>query len=505
MSNNTYESDLPFDRLDSRRRRELAFKQYQERLHIPTEALQKLTDAFIEQLELGLREKQRSSLLMLPTMVDVLPQGQERGEYYSIDSGGKNIRLLYTRLGKDKHTVEEEKVEVSRVPVELHKVPVEELFDYIAKRMISWSETQGCAIAERQRPVLGFCCSFPVDHHALDAGSLIQWSKGFENPGGVGADPAKLLREAFQRQGVPRVHINALLNDTVATLAAARYLDGPDAIGSVIMGTGTNACYIEQLGNITKWMPRYRARTPDMVVNIEWPGFAAPELPVLEEDRALDAESNNPGQQQFEKMTAGLYTGDIARRLLLSLAEDGELFSGAVPERLRRMGAFTTTLMNLAAEDATPDLARVGAVLEEAFGLPAVQTKPDIRREVRQVCVLVRERSARLIAAMIAGILRHLHRDRPRTAGGELPRTVVAVDGGVFVRHADYRAEVLAGVRDILGDAVADRFSLKVVEAGSPFGAACVAAAADSYMRVAGGSLNFRPPVHKLPAVGQSR
>lgn len=42
---------------------------------------------------------------MLPTMVDVLPQGQEHGEYYSIDSGGTNIRLLYTRLGKEKHTV----------------------------------------------------------------------------------------------------------------------------------------------------------------------------------------------------------------------------------------------------------------------------------------------------------------------------------------------------------------------------------------------------------------
>ena len=36
---------------------------------------------------------------------------------------------------------------------------------------------------------------------------------------------------------------------------------------------GTNACYIEQLGRITKWLPHYRPRTPDMVVNIEWPGF----------------------------------------------------------------------------------------------------------------------------------------------------------------------------------------------------------------------------------------
>jgi hexokinase len=83
---------------------------------------------------------------------------------------------------------------------------------------------------------------------------------------------------------------------------------------------GTNACYIEQLGRITKWLPQYRPRTPDMVVNIEWPGFAAPQLPMLPEDAALDAESNNPGQQLFEKLTAGLYMGDIARRIILRCA-----------------------------------------------------------------------------------------------------------------------------------------------------------------------------------------
>ena len=71
-----------------------------------------------------------------------------------------------------------------------------------------------------------------------------------------------------------------------------------------------------------------------------------------------------------------------------------------------------------------------------------------------------RQASPDILGLCELNLLRTLR--RPRTAGGELPRTVVAVDGGVFVRHADYRAEVLAGVRDILGDAVADRFSLKV-------------------------------------------
>ena len=43
----------------------------------------------------------------------------------------------------------------------------------------------------------------------------------------------------------------------------------------------------------------------------------ATELPVLDEDRQLDADSCNSGEQQFEKLTAGLYMGDIARRIML--------------------------------------------------------------------------------------------------------------------------------------------------------------------------------------------
>ncbi len=46
-------------------------------------------------------------------------------------------------------------------------------------------------------------CSLGVQSsllHDTFAGLLIQWTKGFENPGGVGQDPAKLLREAFDRQ-----------------------------------------------------------------------------------------------------------------------------------------------------------------------------------------------------------------------------------------------------------------------------------------------------------------
>ena len=70
---------------------------------------------------------------------------------------------------------------------------------------------------------------------------------------------------------------------------------------------------------------------------------------------------------------------------------------------------------------------------------------------------MVTVRSARLVAAAVCGIIRHLGRDQGDPAGGAPPRTCIAVDGGIFVRYGFYRELLKQGVRDILGDAVADQ------------------------------------------------
>ena len=49
----------------------------------------------------------------------------------------------------------------------------------------------------------------------------------------------------------------------------------------------------------------------------EWADYTSEELPWLQEDRELDSESHVPGEHHFEKMTSGLYMGDIARRIIL--------------------------------------------------------------------------------------------------------------------------------------------------------------------------------------------
>lgn len=42
------------------------------------------------------------------------------------------------------------------------------------------------------------------------------------------------------------------VNDTVGTLAGGRYWNNEVMI-AVILGTGTNACYVERAENISKW------------------------------------------------------------------------------------------------------------------------------------------------------------------------------------------------------------------------------------------------------------
>ena len=95
----------------------------------------------------------------------------------------------------------------------------------------------------------------------------------------------------------------SLVNDTVATLAACRYQDQDTMIG-VILGTGSNGAYVERaerVHNAVKKLPK----GAHMIVNCEWGNLTTNAMPRIDEDRAIDAESVNPDNQHFEKMTAG--------------------------------------------------------------------------------------------------------------------------------------------------------------------------------------------------------
>ena len=111
----------------------------------------------------------------------------------------------------------------------------------------------------------------------------------------------------------------SLVNDTVATLAACRYQD-KDSMMGVILGTGCNGAYVEtseHVHNTTKQLPQ----GTEMIINCEWGNFSSEALPMIDEDKCIDAASENPENQHFEKMTAGMVSVYTYRHNRQALAE----------------------------------------------------------------------------------------------------------------------------------------------------------------------------------------
>ncbi len=74
--------------------------------------------------------------------------------------------------------------------------------------------------------------------------------------------------------------VAALINDSVGTLAGGCYMDSDTKIG-IILGTGTNACYVEQASNISALGKKngHGQQRPLMAINTEWGNFDASSMP----------------------------------------------------------------------------------------------------------------------------------------------------------------------------------------------------------------------------------
>jgi hexokinase len=67
------------------------------------------------------------------------------------------------------------------IPPEVYTGPGTGLFDFLARELAAFMTTHGGCSASRagRLPVVGFCFSFPMNQTAIDAGVLLDWTKGF--------------------------------------------------------------------------------------------------------------------------------------------------------------------------------------------------------------------------------------------------------------------------------------------------------------------------------------
>mmetsp|Transcript_33890 Transcript_33890/g.80738 ORF Transcript_33890/g.80738 Transcript_33890/m.80738 type:complete len:447 (-) Transcript_33890:139-1479(-) len=427
-----------------------------------------LADALKEKMVLGLAGGE-SDLKMLPTYVTSFPTGKESGHFLALDLGGTNFRVLSVRI--DPSTPEVTHVKFKKFSLETKHMQgtADVLFTFLADCIsAAVLEFEG-ALPPAAAPLhLGFTFSFPVEQTALNHGTLIRWTKGFNASGVEGADVVALLQKALKEQDV-HVIVDALANDTVGTLMTIATKQPKAAVG-VILGTGTNACYVEKIEKIGKWKGGAVA-SGEMCINMEWGNFGALEssrahLPITPCDAAMDAASLNAGQQILEKIIGGMYMGELGALFFNAVADGGGALAG-VSQRIAP-GKLTTELMATFHSEETPmDGKAVAEVLRGELGVEGA-TDAD-GAVLQEACRVVAKRAARVAASAVAAIVEH--------AGRVGQETVVGIDGSVFKLYPGFKQEMEQTLQDLL-EANARCVKLEMSEDGSGLGAAIIAATA---------------------------
>lgn len=285
----------------------------------------------------GLRGE-ASSLRMLPTYVRATPDGTERGDFLALDLGGTNFRVLLVRVTEGGVKITSQ---VYSIPEYVAQGSGQQLFDHIVDCIVDFQQKQGLS---GQSLPLGFTFSFPCRQLGLDQGILLNWTKGFNASDCEGQDVVCLLREAIGRRQAVELNVVAIVNDTVGTMMSCGYEDSRCEVG-LIVGTGTNACYMEELQNVAA----VAGDSGHMCINMEWGAFGDDgSLDLLRTcfDANVDQASINPGKQSFEKMISGMYLGEIVRHILLHLTSLGVLFRGQQTQRLQTRDIFKTKFLS---------------------------------------------------------------------------------------------------------------------------------------------------------------
>jgi len=359
--------------------------------------LDALVADLIAEMETGLAGR-ASSLAMIPTWlapVEHIPSGEP---VLAIDAGGTNFRAALVSFGPEGPAVEG--FRSAAMPGASGEIGREAFFDALAGHVADLAARTGR---------IGFCFSYPLEILPDREGRLIHFTKEIRAPGVEGTLVGAGLRDALARAGVRGARTTVLLNDTTATLLAGRSAAEDarayDGYVGYILGTGTNAAYLERT------IPKAPGAAEQIVV-LESGGFAIRGRGDL--DEAFDRTTKDPGSYTCEKMHSGGYLGGLAFTVLQAAAREG-LFSGPGASALESIGT-------LGARDLSEFLSRPFDT-SRPIGAAAARAEHD-----RERMYLLLDALAGRAALLAAGVLAAAVLKSGRGALASRP-VCVAVDG----------------------------------------------------------------------------
>ena len=314
-----------------------------------------------QKIETGLR-KDGTEIKCLPTYIHPKKDGI-KGETTVFDLGGTNFRAAVVSVG------------------------IETKITGLAEKNITEMKTAGFTetdlynseaetINKLNIPAnssIGYCFSYPAKPMLNGDAELIVWTKGVNIPGmtgkPIGAPMVKFLNEKLNAGFNGKI---AVVNDTITSLFAGLANPGFDAYIGLIVGTGTNMAtffpsdYFPKIAGMEAWS----GETP---VNLESGNHTPPHLTAF--DAKVDEESENKGFQRFEKAIAGMYLGRIFRAVYAN-------------DRLDES--------------------------HDAASLSHMMNHPDeYKSEYVETAFQIYERSAKLVAASLAGLVMNLNSAYP--------------------------------------------------------------------------------------------
>lgn len=339
-----------------------------------TKQLLEIADDLRKKIETGL-QKDGTEIKCLPTYIHPKKDGIT-GEATVFDLGGTNFRAATVSVGKETKITGITEKDITEMKAA--GFTEEDLYN-----------SQAEVIKKLELPAsspIGYCFSYPAKSLTNGDAELIVWTKGVNIPNMAGKPIGKPLVEYLNKKTNCKFGKIAVVNDTITSLFAGLKNPGYDAYIGLIVGTGTNMAaffpseYIPKLKDMKSWS----GETP---VNFESGNFNPPHLTAYDEE--VDAKSDNKGAQRFEKAISGMYLGRV--------------FRAAFPN-----------------DNIAEDM--------DGAGLSKMMNNPDAyKSEHVEVAFQIYERSAKLVAASLAGLVKNLNSAYPN-----LSKVQVLAEGSLF-------------------------------------------------------------------------
>ena len=266
------------------------------------EQLMQIATALQLRIKDGLK-KENQEVLCIPTYIN--PRKDVKNEKVLVlDLGGTNCRVAVVEFKDGKASIHPDggwKKELAPI-MKRPGCTQEELFGEIAD-MLRSLDLEGVES-------IGYCFSYPAGSTLDGDATLLRWTKGVNIPEMVGSSIGQSLMEYLNKALGGKVKFKDIkvINDTVASLFAGLTDTAAQAHIGLIVGTGTNMAAFFPSSSIPKLDKGYKQKGL-IPVNLESGNFYPPFLSPV--DDKIDRYSDTRGAQRFEKAISGMYLGRI--------------------------------------------------------------------------------------------------------------------------------------------------------------------------------------------------